>query len=103
MLRILWIIPVILLLVVGSSGNGRTLKFPLFILGFILASCLSSFIPSLGGLSNNFYFLAKQTMVYSLFLIRSGLYMRAIKKVGGKVLLQAPRSWILVSFGARLS
>src|SRR3546814_17704825 len=33
MLRILWIIPDILLLVVGSSGNGRSLTFPIFFLG----------------------------------------------------------------------
>src|SRR3546814_10256805 len=97
MLRILWIIPVILLLLVGSSGNGRTLQFPLFFLGFILASCLSSFIPSLGGLFTTFYSLAKQTMLISLFLIGSGLSLGTIKQVGGKGFLQATLLWLLVS------
>ena len=103
MLRILWIIPVLTILVIGSSKNSRTLKFPLFILGFILSSCLFSFVPSWQGLFNDLYAIAKQMMVVSLFMIGSGVSLQAMKQVvGGKVLLLAVALWVLVTITSLL-
>lgn len=97
MLRILWIIPVLIVLMLNSSRNGnRTMKFPLFIVGFIMASCLSSFVPAGERLFADLYAIAKQLMVASLFLIGSSVSIGAIRRVGSKVLIQAVSLWVLV-------
>ncbi len=97
MLRILWIIPVLIVLMLNSSRNGnRTMKFPLFIVGFILASCLSSYVPAGERLFADLYTIAKQLMVVSLFLIGSSVSIGTIRRVGSKVLIQAVLLWVLV-------
>ena len=102
MLRILWIIPVSLILVVGFAENRESFKIPMFIVGFVLASCLYSFVPFVQFLSHSIYSMAKQLMVVSLFLIGSGISVNSLKQVGGKVLLQAVTLWVLVSLFALL-
>lgn len=97
MLRILWIIPILLILAMVFSKSRKDFKFPLFIIGFIITSCLYSFIPSYEGVFNVFYAIAKQILVVSLFLIGSGVSFQIMKKVGSKILLQAVILWILVS------
>jgi len=97
MLRILWIIPVLVLLVIASFKNKRTLKFPMFIMGFILASYLFSFFPAWEGVFNDLYILAKQLMVVSLFLIGSTVSVGVIKRIGMRVLIQAVVLWVLVT------
>src|SRR5690606_38122551 len=102
MLRILWIIPVLIVLVVGSLKSKRTLKFPLFIIGFILASYAFSFVPAWERLFKDLYAVAKQLMVVSLFMIGSSVSVGAIKQVGGRVLMQAVVLWVLVTVIALL-
>lgn len=97
MLRILWIIPVLIVLVVGSLKSKRTLKFPLFIIGFILASYAFSFVPAWEGVFQDLYAIAKQLMVVSLFLIGSTVSVGAIKQIGGRVMMQAVVLWVLVT------
>ena len=88
MLRIIWIIPVSLMLVVGSLKNRESFKIPLFIVGFVLASCLYSFVPIVRPISGPIYMAAKQMMVASLFLIGSGMSVDALKAVGGRVFIR---------------
>ncbi|ANH79827.1 hypothetical protein A8C56_01520 [Niabella ginsenosidivorans] len=103
MLRILWIIPVLAVLVIGSSKNRGTLKFPLFIIGFILASCLFSLMPAEQKLFKDLYAIAKQMMVVSLFMIGSGVSVGTVKQVvGGKVLIQAVALWMLITIASLL-
>jgi uncharacterized integral membrane protein (TIGR00698 family) len=102
MLRIIWIIPVLIILVMGFSENRRAFKVPLFIIGFIIASCLFSFLPSYESVFVNLYAVAKQILVVSLFLIGSGLSMAIVNQLGSKILLQAVLLWIMVSITALL-
>ena len=102
MLRILWIIPVSLGLVLRFAENRESFKIPSFIIGFVLASCLFSFVPAGAFLFKNLYATAKQLMVVSLFLIGSGISLKAVQAVGRKVLLQAVLLWVVVSVVALL-
>ncbi len=97
MLRILWIIPVSLLLVLRVAENRESFKIPLFIVGFVAASCLYSFVPVLKPVAAPLYAAARQLMVVSLFLIGSGITLASLRQVGGPVLLQAVVLWLLVS------
>lgn len=102
MLRIMWIIPVLIILVMGFSENKRAFRIPLFIIGFIITSCLFSFLPSFESVFNNLYAVAKQILVVSLFLIGSGVSIGMMNPLGSKVLLQAVLLWIMVSVAALL-
>ncbi len=97
MLRILWIIPVSLFLVLRFSENRESFKIPTFIVGFVAASCLFSFVPAGGALYKTAFVLAKQMMVASLFLIGSGVSLAAVRQTGIGVLVQAVVRWVVVS------
>ncbi|MHB1177698.1 MAG: YeiH family protein [Daejeonella sp.] len=97
MLRILWIIPVLTILVMAFSENRRIFKVPAFIIGFVAASCLFSFVPSYGNIFISLYAISKQILVVSLFVISSGVSIVMLQQVGKKVLLQAALLWIIVS------
>lgn len=101
-LRIMWIIPVSLILVISFADNRDSFKIPLFIVGFVVASCLYSFVPMVQPVSGPIYLIAKQMMVTSLFLIGSGLSVKSLKEVGSSVLTQAVLLWLLVSIAALL-
>ena len=101
-LRIMWIIPVSLILVIGFADSRDSFKIPLFIVGFVVASCLYSFVPAVRPVSGPIYLVSKQMMVTSLFLIGSGMSIKSLREVGGNVLLQAVVLWVLVSIAALL-
>ncbi len=100
MLRILWIIPVSLFLVLRFSENRESFKIPSFIIGFIVASCFFSFVPISPVIYQKAYLIAKQLMVASLFLIGASISLQSIRQVGAKVLAQAVILWVLVSIAA---
>jgi uncharacterized integral membrane protein (TIGR00698 family) len=102
MLRIIWIIPVSLILVFGLNENRESFKIPLFIIGFLIASFIHSFVK---GFDVHFYLLyriAKQGLVISLFIIGSSISLETIKTVGRKVFLHAVFLWIIVSIASLL-
>lgn len=96
MLRILWIIPVSLFLVLGFTENQESFKIPTFIIGFVLASCLFSFFPNFVDIYTVLYKVSKQMMVVSLFLIGSGISITSIKSIGQKVIIQAVGIWVVI-------
>lgn len=96
MLRVLWIIPLSLALVLGLKENRESFKIPSFIIGFVLSSCLFSFVPQYQEWYLMLYKVAKQIMVLSLFLIGSSISFENIKKIGITVILQASTVWITI-------
>ncbi len=96
MLRVLWIIPLSLALVFGFKENRESFKIPSFIVGFLVASCLFSFLPQFKEYYTFVYKIAKQIMVLSLFLIGSSISFESFKKVGISVILQASTVWIVI-------
>lgn len=96
MLRVIWIIPLSLLLVLGIKQSRESFKIPVFILGFVVASCVKSFLPDYQSFFQIIYLCSKQAMVVSLFFIGSSISIENIKQVGGKVILQAVSVWLIV-------
>lgn len=96
MLRIIWIIPVSLILVFGYKENRDSFKIPLFIIGFIAVSCFHSFTKILPTYHHFAYQIAKQGLVASLFIVGSNISIKNLKQVGGKVFLQAICLWVIV-------
>jgi uncharacterized integral membrane protein (TIGR00698 family) len=100
MLRIIWIVPVSLIIVFGFKENRESFKVPLFILGFILVSCVHSFFDFYSEYHNLLYKFAKQGLVVSLFIVGSNISIDKLKQIGHKVFMQAVSLWIMVCTAA---
>lgn len=99
--RALWIIPVAFLIGTlykkNSEGPAVKAKRPWFILWFIMAAALVTFVPSLQPAGHVVSDVAKRFLVLTLFLIGLSLSKETLKKVGVKPFLQGAGLWIIVS------
>jgi uncharacterized integral membrane protein (TIGR00698 family) len=103
--RALWIIPVTLFTgawyarktknEVGSQPSGPAKK-PWFILGFLLAAALVTYIPSIESAGHEIENLARHLLVLTLFLIGANLTRDTLRAVGVKPLLQGITLWMIV-------
>lgn len=96
--RALWIIPLSLITAWFYRRNGNRLKIPYFIFLFILAMLLSSFLTGFQAEFMQIAYLAKRSLIATLFLIGAGLSLKTIRSVGLKTFFQAGFLWVLVSF-----
>jgi uncharacterized membrane protein YadS len=100
--RALWIVPVTLALGVwvarqgvAAAGKGRA-KRPWFILGFLGAAALVSFVPTLRPAGMIVAAAAQRLLVLTLFLLGLGLSRGAIERVGARPFVLGLSLWILV-------
>jgi uncharacterized integral membrane protein (TIGR00698 family) len=94
--RALWIAPYALAAGFFWKSKERT-GIPLFIVGFIAAAFINSWLPDLQPLWNVLYTVSKQSLVMTLFLIGAGLTRQVLRQVGMKPLLLGVILWIIVS------
>lgn len=112
--RALWIIPISLATAWYEKGDGTKVKLPWFILYFVIAILVSTYlpihmpalntsssIPTLYGTSTNtlfgyLYLFGKKGLVITLFLIGSGLSLNSIREVGARPIIQGVLLWILI-------
>lgn len=100
--RALWIIPIsfiVALIMRSINKNTKTqkMKKPWFILGFILMAALFTWVPSLTPSGAQITSIAKKFLVATLFLIGSGLSLKALKEVGLKPLILGISLWVIVA------
>ncbi len=104
--RALWIIPVAMMIGLIRSKkenaeiNPEKAKRPWFILGFIIAAALVTWIPALVPFGHSIESVAKKLMVLTLFLIGSSLTRDTIKSVGIKPFIQGIILWIVMASGS---
>ncbi len=95
--RALWIIPVALITsFFFKTGRGK-IKFPFFIILFIIAMIANTVFPLIHSVSYLMVSAAKTGLTVTLFLIGAGLSASVIKSVGIKPLLQGVILWLLIS------
>ena len=94
--RALWIAPCTLVAGILCKSKERA-GIPLFILGFIAAAFMNSWLPAFALLWNGLYAVSKQTLVMTLFLIGAGLTRQVLRQVGIRPLLLGLSLWIVVS------
>jgi uncharacterized integral membrane protein (TIGR00698 family) len=94
--RALWIMPAALL---GSwlTRNEGTTKFPLFIIGFLVAAGCRTALPNLTQLWIPLNQIARQSLVVTLFLIGSGLTRQTLARTGIRPLAQGVLLWVIIS------
>ncbi len=102
--RALWIVPVTLAIGLvwnreqNKSGAGKA-KRPWFILGFLAAAAIVTWIPALKPAGHLVFVGAQRVLVVTLFLIGSGLSRDALRVVGRRPLIQGFMLWIVMGSG----
>ena len=94
--RALWIAPYTLVAGFIWKSEERA-SFPLFILGFIAAAFVNSWLPAFDQLWDGLYMVAKQVLVMTLFLIGAGLTRKVLRQVGVRPLLLGIVLWVIVA------
>lgn len=103
--RALWIVPVAMLIgfvrarekPAADPAAPVAAKRPWFILGFLLAAALVTWIPSLRDAGHVVEAGAKRLMVLTLFLIGSNLTRETLRSVGVKPFLQGVLLWVVMA------
>jgi len=101
--RALWIVPMALVIGYLRSREKHVdvpaggFKKPWFILGFVLAAALMTWVPALQPAGHMVEAVARRTMVLTLFLIGAGLTRATLRAVGFRPFMQGVALWFLVS------
>lgn len=105
--RALWIVPITLIIgfLYRNKNDGATgkAKMPWFILGFLMAAALVTWVPELQVAGHWVEMIAKRLLVLTLFFIGLGLSKETLAKVGLRPLVLGVTLWIIVAtsvFGA---
>lgn len=99
--RALWIVPItIAIALVRRSGRVRDIKWPWFILGFVVAAAAFTWIPALEPARGAVSLVGRRVLLLALFLVGLGLSRSALRTVGVRPLLQGLALWVLVIAGA---
>jgi len=94
--RALWIVPCSLVAGIYHKSDKQA-GIPLFIIGFIAAAMINSWLPQFDLIWDDLHTIARQTLVMTLFLIGTGLTRQTLKTTGLKPLLLATVLWCCIS------
>lgn len=100
--RALFIVPIALFFSFLFSGNTKKIRVPLFIVLYIIALLISSYIKfDFGGINseqiyNAIYCISKRTLVGALFFIGCSITLSKLRKSGLKPMLFGSILWLLI-------
>ncbi|WP_215909085.1 YeiH family protein [Pseudoalteromonas ostreae] len=94
--RAMWIIPYTTIAGVFWRSEEKA-STPLFIVGFLAAALINTYLPQFSDLWQLINTVAKQLLVMTLFLIGSGLSLAVLKEAGLKPFIMAIILWVVVS------
>lgn len=98
LIRALWIIPLSLAIAfLTKSGGKKSIKFPWFILLFVLTIVFANIFPDFKSSYEHFSWLGRRGMVVALFLIGSNITIGEIKKSGPRSFILGISLWIIVA------
>lgn len=95
--RALWIIPVALGTAVVFRQQDVKVKLPWFILGFIGAMLLNTYVPATHAVGPWLVQAARLGLTVTLFFIGAGLSWQAVKSVGPKPFALGVLLWVVIS------
>lgn len=97
--RALWIVPLSLIMSFFFRDKSRKGKMyiPYFILFYIIAMLINSFIPQVEVIGKDIVFLSKRCLTLTLFLIGTSISKQTLKEVGVKPFLLGISLWIFIS------
>src|SRR5215469_13149030 len=93
--RALWIVPLALATAAIKHHRSR-ISFPWFILFFIFAAVLNTYVPVVTQVSAQLFTIGRLGLTATLFLIGSGISRGTLKEVGWRPMLQGVLLWLTV-------
>ncbi|WP_164503589.1 YeiH family protein [Pleionea sediminis] len=94
--RALWIIPLTLLVGYWNKQPGAKPHIPIFIVLFVVASLVNSYLP-LGVIADYTAHFSKKLMIFALFLLGLGITPDIVKNLDPKPLLLGTLLWITIA------
>lgn len=95
--RALWIIPLAFVtMFIFRDKNSAKISIPWFILLFVVAMLINTYLPLPAGISEGIVYVAKKLLVVTLFFIGASLSLATVRKVGVRPLLLAVLLWIAI-------
>ena len=101
--RALWIVPLTIFTAFAFRRKGVRLAIPWFILFFLIASVLRTYVPAPDELWLTITRIARTGLTVTLFLIGAGLSRTALRAVGPRALLLGIVLWIGISIASLLA
>ena len=101
--RALWIVPLTIFTAFAFRRKGVRITIPWFILFFLLASVLRTYVPAPDDLWLTITRVARAGLTVTLFLIGAGLSRAALRAVGPRALLLGVVLWIGISIASLLA
>ncbi|RYZ58555.1 MAG: putative sulfate exporter family transporter [Proteobacteria bacterium] len=104
--RALWIVPVTLMVGIyiakfrekaNEEGSEAKRKYPWFILGFLIAAALNTWLPIFQDVAGPIELIAKRLMVLTLFIIGSNLNLAILRGMGIKPVIQGLSLWLIAA------
>ena len=103
LIRALWIIPLSLFIAfLNKNGDKKSIRFPWFILLFVLAIVFANVFPGFRESYAHFNWLGKRGMVVALFLIGSNITVSEIRKSGPNSFALGISLWAVIAVGSLL-
>lgn len=101
LIRAMWIIPLALIIAfMNKESEKKSIKFPWFILFFVLAIIFANIFPGFQESYAHFNWLGKRGMVIALFLIGSNITVSEIKKSGPRSFALGIILWAVIAIGS---
>ena len=101
LIRALWIIPLSLVIAFFQRNeDGRSVKFPWFILFFLFAILIANFFPQLHTSYDHLNWLGKRGLVIALFLIGSNITLGEIKRSGPRSFALGITLWVVTAIAS---
>ena len=104
LIRALWIIPLSLIIAFvwnrkkRNNGDKKTkISIPWFIFLYIIAMVIATYVPQGAAFYTKAVDIARMGMIYTLFLIGSGMTLQSLKEVGWRPILLGVILWIVIS------
>lgn len=94
--RALWIIPISILSLFLFGSKSKKVSIPWFIALFVGAMLLNSYLD-IKPIAHGIYTLSKSALVVTLFLIGSGISLKALKTTGIKPVVLGVSLWVIIS------
>ena len=94
--RTLWLIPLLLVFSILEQRDSTKLRLPLFIVAFVFAACLGSFIALPAAVVSTASLASKSLLVIALFCIGTEITRATLRELRGAVLLHGLLLWALV-------
>ncbi|WP_165020318.1 MULTISPECIES: YeiH family protein [unclassified Dysgonomonas] len=98
--RTLWIIPLALCLAFYNKQSTSKISIPWFILLFVAAIFIGSYLPGMEDTNAHLSWLGKKGMTVSLFFIGTSIKIEEVKKVGLRAFLLGIILWIIISISS---